>query len=553
MNKAFAVFLLIFGFIWGPSIGQEISPPTSCYIIQNVEATIKPGEVIKDCDVLIRDGIITDVGKDLKVPYDAKIIAGDSMYLYAGFIDAYSQIGLQSKDSKSEEDDKPKVPGRATMHQSGIRPQNDVLNALNVKANNISKFREVGFVASHTAPKGYILKGNTAILSLKSGKNSEDMVLKSNYAMAGSLHTRHRVYPSTLIGAMASLRNLGNNTNNYIYNNQDYESSALGKLKPNFSKEYAAFTPVMQKKQKLYFDARKPKQIFRAIELKNELGFELVLANVEWITPILDQIDASIPILLSLKLPKEIKEAKDKKKDEKKNEQKELTKRKKESYDQYLEQAKVLADNNRLFAFSTYKQSASDVLKSIRRMVKAGLSEDTALKALTTNPAQILGLNGVLGTVEKGKIASIVIKSKSWLDKDAETKYVFVEGEMFQMASKKKVNKSVDLGNITGAWRFETGTPMGPQAGSFFIEKDGEDYEVKLELDSNPGEFIEASNEEASDKKLSFDLVIGEGDQALDISIILKFIDEFNLTGDVSMGAGMGSFTIEANKRMKPD
>lgn len=62
--------------------------------------------------------------------------------------------------------------------------------------------------------------------------------------------------------------------------------------------------------------------------------------------------------------------------------------------------------------------------------VKAGLKEETALKAITINAAEILGISDKVGSIEKGKDADIVVFDRHPFDVQAVAKYVFINGQI---------------------------------------------------------------------------------------------------------------------------
>ena len=73
----------------------------------------------------------------------------------------------------------------------------------------------------------------------------------------------------------------------------------------------------------------------------------------------------------------------------------------------------ILAKNNISFSFtSSGHKNPKDFLKSLRKAIKKGLSKQAALAALTTNPAQQLNAENLIGTIEKDKYANFIICSK---------------------------------------------------------------------------------------------------------------------------------------------
>jgi imidazolonepropionase-like amidohydrolase len=93
----------------------------------------------------------------------------------------------------------------------------------------------------------------------------------------------------------------------------------------------------------------------------------------------------------------------------------------------------IFAKNGVKFAFySGGIDRRSDLLKAVKRATDAGLSTDDALRAMTLSPAEIYGVNDRLGSIEKGKIANLVITKGDLFQSASEVKYVIVDGVKFE-------------------------------------------------------------------------------------------------------------------------
>lgn len=553
----FTYLIMVISF---PLLGQNnLLPATECFYLKDAHVVTKPGADAFLGSVIIRNGIIEAVGSDIAIPWDAKIIEMDSMYLYPGFIAAISHVGLKDEDNKKKED-KPESPGQATFEQAGITPQNDVIRSFDFNSKSIAGMRKAGFGICHTVPKGYIIPGQGAIVSLKEGSGNDDLILDKNHSMYMSLSTKRGVFPSTLIGAMSRLREIHKNTGLYQKNIELYHSNPNGIERPVSSTVYDAMHGVYNKEQPVYFKAEQPKEIHRALSMNNEFGYRMILSNIKLVSPIIELLPSDSPVLLSLDLPKEIIEERDDEKDKKRDEneltpeQKRLMERKKESYNSYMTQAKILDDRGIEFSFAYTDIKSGDILSSVRRLVKAGLKEESALKALTTQPAQMLGISAMAGTVEKGKLGNLVVFDKPMFYEKSAIRYVLVEGQITEMEKKKKSeNKksSGELGNITGAWRFTVDVPEDEQVGNLFFEPDGDSYKVRLEADEDPGEFEDGKNVEIKGNFMTFDMTIDNDGYPMNVSFDIKFEGDF-LEGTVTVEE-VGSFPIEAVKRAIPD
>ena len=113
----------------------------------------------------------------------------------------------------------------------------------------------------------------------------------------------------------------------------------------------------------------------------------------------------------------------------------------KEAYEKALKQASLLEKAGIPFAFSTADAKPGDAMKAIQSMIKNGLSEKAAFAALTTNPASILGISRVAGSIEKGKMANLIVSTDAVFNEDAQIKHVIVDGNIFTYEVKKKAAK----------------------------------------------------------------------------------------------------------------
>mgnify|MGYP002381282071 CR=1 FL=1 len=73
----------------------------------------------------------------------------------------------------------------------------------------------------------------------------------------------------------------------------------------------------------------------------------------------------------------------------------------------------------------------ADFLANAARAIEAGLPKEEALKAMTIYPAQIFGLSEQLGSIEKGKIANLIVTSGDLFGKDVKVKHTFVDGKQY--------------------------------------------------------------------------------------------------------------------------
>jgi imidazolonepropionase-like amidohydrolase len=83
------------------------------------------------------------------------------------------------------------------------------------------------------------------------------------------------------------------------------------------------------------------------------------------------------------------------------------------------------------FAFSaTGLGQPREFVRNVARAVREGLSAEDALRGLTLDAAKIAGADGRLGSVEKGKIANLLVTQGDLFDERMQIKHVFIDGRM---------------------------------------------------------------------------------------------------------------------------
>lgn len=533
--------------------GQNSDAPddvTSTYYIQNAIIVTQPGQTING-SILIKDGLIKEVGPLVQIPYDAEIIEADSMYVYAGFIDGMSHTGIPKEDEGKRPDIKD--PGNPPNDVAGITPQMLVSDVISPKDKSITSMRNEGFGIAHVAPRGRMMPGKTAVVSLGEG-SSEDLILKNEVGLFSQFRSARGVYPATIIGIMAKWRDLHENAKNAASYSKAYSMNPSGLSRPATDKELNALFPIVSGSQPVFFKAQKLLDIHRALTLKKELDFDMVLVDVKQAFPIAGKLkQMNIPVLLSMDLPEKEKE---KKEEEKPEEEKKMTKkevenkalkeRKQQSAKEYVAQAVTFSKLGVPFAFSYLSSKPKDIKPNLLRMIEAGLSEDQALAALTTNPARILGISKIAGTVARGKIANLLITDKPYFNEKSKIKYVFVDGKKYQKEEKKKKKKSDSSGevvNIAGKWSYEVEVPGETQSGSMVISKSNDEYSIIIASIDEPDDEDEATDVEVEGNTATFNLSIVNEGFTMALSFDIEFEGE-SFKGTVSAG-DFGAFPIE--------
>jgi len=550
------MFLLLASQTSGQIDYNKVPEVTNKIFINDVHVQKTPSVNIGLSDILIENGLIVKIGANMTPPVDAKVIEADSAYAYSGFIDAFSHIGIPKKESRGE---RPEVrfKGFPPNKVAGITPEKLASSEISHTEGSIKSHREAGFAIAHVVPRGRMLPGQGSIISLH-GSSTEDMILKDQTSTFFQFSGARGYYPNTIIGVMAKWRDLYRKAHFHNKNLKNYKLNPSGTPRPLEDKTLNAIIPVTTGAQPVFMTTKKTKDIFRAVELQKELGYNLVLGDVKQIGAAQKHLKSSkIDILLSLDLPKE----EDKKKADKDSTniddlKKSMLERKAKSYKEYISQAANLEKANIPFAFTLMSAKPKDLKSSIAKLIENGLSEKAGLAALTTNPAKILGVEKIAGTLETGKLANIVISDKPFFEKESKLKYVIVEGHMTKIKQKKKKEKKgggslEGTDAILGVWSYTVDVFGQEQTGKITITQNGSELSIELVDDSTPDDTDQGTDVSFSGGNLSFGVTVDGGGQDMPVEISLDF-DEDNFSGTATI-EGMGALNMEGSKISSPE
>lgn len=526
---------------------------TSTYFINDVHIQKSPTDSFGIGDILIKDGYISQVAKQLNPPAEAYLIEADSAYAYPGFIAAISHAGI----GETPKADKPKVKfrGHPPNAVAGITPEVQASELYKLSENSIKKFREHGFSIAHAVPKGKMLPGQGALLFLD-GKENQDLLLRENVSQFLQLKGSGGFYPNTILGVMAKWRDLFRKAH-YAGIHKKAFSAQTSKVRPKSDKTIESLIPVTKSVLPIYMKANKPKDIYRGLTLQKELDYKLVLVDVKEGWQQIDKIkERNIPVLLSPVLPKEQKE---KKKEKKKSEQEDeetvaLKARKKASYENHLAQAAKFEAASIPFGFSMIEADPKDLKKALNRMIEAGLTKAGALAALTTHPAKILGIKNT-GKISPGMMANIFISDKPYFDEKSQIKFTFVDGHMQEVEIKKEKKKNgaggeVSVKTIVGDWSYEVAIPDGASTGTMTIK--GTDAIESITITNEDDDQDRSATDIAlNGNELSYNFNTDIDGMNVTVNMNLEFEQE-SFTGSLSI-EGFGSFSIEGNKTSSPE
>lgn len=448
--------LALFAFWLAPesALAQKDSPDipsvSSVVAIQNARIVQAPGRVIEDATVVFRDGVITAVGKRVEAPYDARLIDGTGLTVYAGLIDALSHAGIAEARPEGAPE---AVPDRSNppFDRAGITPEKTAREALDPAEATVKALRNLGFTTALVAPRTGMLPGQTS-LALLGGAEATDMVLSGPDPMFFQFQGARGVYPGTPMGIMSQFRQLYREADRRMKLDAMYAADPTGLPRPPYDAVHEAFYPVISGKRAVVAWTTDALEVHRALKLADELGFSLVLAGLNGGFDTVSDVKATgLPVVLTLDLPEKpewaasikadsLQQILDGYNDETRTatfrdveaEKRTLEGRQLWSRARYVGMAAGFEEAGIPFAFSSKGADAKDLAANVQAMMEEGLSADAMLAAFTTNAAALLGMSEVMGSVEAGKMANLVVTEGDLFAKDTKVKMVFVNGHGYE-------------------------------------------------------------------------------------------------------------------------
>ena len=522
---------------------NDIPRASDKYFISNATVVPKPGIQLPNTSILLEDGIITDVGK-IAQPYDAIKIEADSLYVYAGFIAGLSHVGLQKPEQNNN---RPKVDrtGYPPNDIAGITPEKGIRELYKSNHNSIQNMRKAGFTISHSVPYGLMMPGKGSVISLN-GMGFHDAVIKEDISLFAQWKPARRVFPGTIIGIMAKWRELYTNASHANLHSQSYDKNPSNKSRPDHDAATEGLFDVVDKKIPVFFAANKNLNIHRALQLQSDLGFDLMVSEIQMGHQTKEKIKKQeAGVLLSLDLPMEVKE----KEGELGEEKKTLVERKKAAIKDAISQSADFSEDGLPFAYSFLEVRISDIHSNLKRIIDQGLSHNDALAALTTQAADALDIAQMAGTIEPGKLAHLVLSTGPVFEEKSKIKMVFVDGMKYEYDTKeKKKSKGDSVADLAGSWAFEVeDIPDEIPTGVIMLKKESETYTGTM-TSTTTGDLVinlDDVSVDGSTMTFSFTIPIDGSDVTIETKLNFK---ETTFDGEIAIPA-LGTFPMIGEKK----
>ncbi len=420
----------------------------STVAIRNAKIVTVSGPVIAKGTVVVRHGLIESVGENVSIPPDAWIVDGEGMTVYPGLIDSLSTVGILGAAPAAA------TAGRGGRGQAATAPPAAAATApverargpedrpattswliaadeIQTTDRRIESMRGGGFTTAVTFPTRGIFGGQGSIIDLLSGEKAGEMVLVPSVGQYISLSRGGGGgggggFPSALMGTISYIRQIYLDAAHYQLVKDAYAKDPRGMARPEYDR---ALEGVIESKR-ILLPANRVVEIDRMLRFAAELKQSTILYGArESYRPEAAELlkKSGTPVLVSIRWPDAPRDANPEDVDSFRTLE---TRDKAASAPALLQKAGV-----KYALYCDGLDQPRDLQRAVKKAIDAGLSREDAIRALTLSPAEIYGVADRLGSIEKGKIANLVVTKGELFDDRTRIEMIFVDGKKYTPAA----------------------------------------------------------------------------------------------------------------------
>ena len=403
----------------GAQVRMTVPPQSEPVALQGATIHTVTSGVIENGTIVLENGVITAIGTDVDIPAGARVVDATGKHIYPGLIDAFSTVGIAEIGAVDVSND---------VNELGdFNPNVRADIAVNAESRHIGTTRSAGVLTTLTTPGGGLVSGMSSALALE-GWSWEEMSMQSAAALNVNWPNpnpgRFRGFGGFRFGPQEdrpSYEEQVEQLKEFFGEARAYRDAVAAGTEVRSDSRYAAMIPVFDGEIPVVVAADDAAQINDAITWAQEEGLRIVIRGGQDAIHVADRLVAEdIPVILTSTMA--------------------APGRQYEGYDGAYSMPARLHEAGVRFAIS----GGSGALYSNRLPFEAGvavafgLPEEEALKAVTINPAQFLGLDDRIGSLEPGKQATFLITTGTPLDMTSDIEQAYIQGRELDMTDIQK-------------------------------------------------------------------------------------------------------------------
>jgi imidazolonepropionase-like amidohydrolase len=406
------------------------------YAIRGARIVPVASAVIPSGTIVIRNGVIETVAAGTDVPKDARVIEGSGLTVYPGLIDLGSSAGIDQTQAQQPANLRTTEDAERWKRTQIFRPDFDVAESIRADAPEVARYASAGITSVLAVPAGSVVKGRSALVNV-SGPVDEPVVGNVGDYRRGlqvvktpvALHidfpggARGDGYPVSLLGVISFVRQSFLDAQHQQSVNQRYERAKTSAGRPGYDRTLDALMPVLQGRVPVAFEVDTAREIDRSLEMAREFKLDPVIYGGREADQVAADLKArNARVIYNINYPTRSRALPP-------------------DADESIVVLRIRANAPRVpaalqkagvtFGFSgSGLREPREFVRNVGRAVREGLPADAALRAMTADAARIAGVGDRLGTLEKGRIANLLVTEGDLFDERMKIKHVFVDGRM---------------------------------------------------------------------------------------------------------------------------
>ena len=375
------------------------------------------GPPIEGGTVLIRNGKIAAVGKDIAIPSDAEKIDATGKWVTPGLVNSSTSVGLGDVGFSGG----PRELG-AKGHD-GVAASFQVWLGYNTQSVMIAPAREGGVTSIMINPQGGLISGQAAIIDMTGALGLSDVIVKAPATMIAQIEDDDGAKVGAAGELLGRLRDLIEDTKTYSRRKADFERAQTRTFTATRS-DLEAMIPVVEGREVLTIIADKASELQAVIALQKEYNLKVVIAGGAEAWMLADKIAAAkIPVLTGAmnNIPGSFS-----------------------TLGSRQENAAMLRRAGVQVGIIGNAGGGDEDMFNVRNIryeagnaVAYGMSWDDALRAITLAPAEIYGVAGSVGSLKAGTEGNVVIWSGDPFEFASHAEQVFVRGKKIDSPSRQ--------------------------------------------------------------------------------------------------------------------
>ena len=353
-------------------------------------------------DFRIDKGVFTEVGTNLTANEGEDVQDLNGLFVFPGLVESHCHLGMEETAIRFEGDDVNEITDPITPNMRGI-------DGCNPMDETIESALKGGVTTVAAGPGSANVLGGTFFAYKTKGNCIDEMTIENPIAMKAAFgENPKRCYQGKKIDTRMQISALLRET---LAKTKEYMMKKEAGKDVDYDQKLEAMIPVVKRELPLKCHAHRADDILTAIRIAKEENIKITLDHVTDARSILPQIkESGFPCICGPAL---------------------THKSKFELANMSFETPNELYKAGILFSIITDSPVIPQQYLSLSAALaaKAGLPEYEAIKAITINPAKILGLDNRVGSIKVGKDADFVVCTKNILDTQNEITAVYVDGK----------------------------------------------------------------------------------------------------------------------------